>query len=51
MSRRNDTSKLRTAAAPNIQPDDMAHKELRRQAAQADIPQGPSKNQDKRSRG
>jgi len=52
MSRRNDTSKMSAHAAPNIQTDgDTAHKELRRQAAQAGLPEGPSKNQDKRSRG
>jgi len=51
MSRRNDSSKMNGRDKPKTQPDTFNNPEMNRKAAEAAIPEGPSKNQDKRAGG
>jgi hypothetical protein len=51
MSRRNDSSKMSGRDTPKTRPDTFNNPEMNRKAAEAAIPEGPSKNQDKRAGG
>jgi hypothetical protein len=51
MSRRGDSIKVQAVAAPKSQPKAANNPEMNRKAAEAEIPEGPVKGQDKRGGG
>lgn len=51
MSRRSESTQLKAAAIPKAQPEPTDNTEMNRQAAEADIPQGSVKNQNKSAGG
>jgi hypothetical protein len=51
MSRRNDPAKMNIQAVSESQPKSSNNPEMNRKAAEADIPKGPAKGQDKRAGG
>ena len=51
MSRRNDSSKMSGRDMPKTKPDTFNNAEMNRKAAEAEIPEGPIKDQNKQSRG